>query len=70
MTAAPLPLFQTFEDRGSLRRLQKRREALLKRLHGLPPQSRKRAGLAYELSIVTTELIRFETQRDPGGRHV
>lgn len=57
-----LPLFAVTENREALRRLQERRNALLKRLQDLSPQSRKRAGLTYELSLVTAELLRQETR--------
>ncbi|TCT41172.1 hypothetical protein [Martelella mediterranea] len=68
MTASNLPLFTVTENREALKRLQERRNALLMRLQGLSPQSRKRAGLTYELSIVTTEIIRCETKND--GRNL
>ncbi|MBB4122935.1 hypothetical protein [Martelella radicis] len=68
MSASDLPLFSVTENRENLRRLQERRDALLKRLHALPPQSRRRAGLAYELAIVTTEMIQCEIKA--GGHHV
>ncbi|AJY46497.1 hypothetical protein [Martelella endophytica] len=70
MTNSALPLFRSVENRETLRRLEERRVALLKRLQALPPRSHKRVGLTHELSIVTTELIRRETIQYPGGRHV
>lgn len=60
-------LFQATENRDELKRLQQRREALLKRLQGLPPMSRKRAGLTDELSHVVTEMIAREMRCYPGG---
>jgi hypothetical protein len=62
MMAVSLPLFEATENRAELKRLQERREALLRRLQTLPPMSHKRVGLTYELRIVTTDMIRREAK--------
>tara|TARA_B100000427_G_scaffold254217_1_gene217724 strand:+ start:153 stop:380 length:228 start_codon:yes stop_codon:yes gene_type:complete len=62
MKSSDLPLFRLAENREALATLQERRSALLKRLHGLPPHSRLRAGLTYELSLVTAEQLRCEAK--------
>lgn len=72
MAAPQLPLFQLTENREALRSLQERRSALLKRLHGMPPHSRMRVAMTYQLTLVTAELLRAETRAFPdetkGGR--
>lgn len=54
----PLPLFRHSE----LKRLQERREALLKRLQHLRPMSHRRVGIQSRLCEITTEMLRLEKE--------
>ncbi|MBP1852705.1 hypothetical protein [Rhizobium halophytocola] len=56
-----LPLFRQAE----LKRLQERREALLKRLQHLRPMSHRRVGVQAKLCDITTELLRLEREERP-----
>ncbi len=53
-----LDLFQTVDNRAALKRLEERRNALLKSLQNAPPGSHRRWKIEARLCDVTTELMR------------
>ena len=59
---ADLPLFR----RAELTVLQERREALLKRIQGLRPNSHGRVELLGRLKVLTAEILALEIGK---GRH-
>lgn len=57
---ADLPLFR----RAELSVLQERREALLKRIQGLRPNSHGRVELLGRLKVLTAEILALETNKE------
>ena len=64
--AMSLPLFEATENRAELKRLQERREVLLKRLQAIKPSSHRRWKVEAQLCDVTTELMKRELRSYPG----
>ena len=62
-----LDLFQTVENRAALKRLEERRNALLKSLQNARPGSHRRWKMEARLCDVTTELMRRQMLDRPGG---
>ena len=63
-----LDLFQTVENRTALKRLEERRNALLKSLQNARPGSHRRWKIEARLCDVTTELMRRQLLDRSGGR--
>ncbi len=62
-----LDLFQTVENRAALKRLEERRNALLKSLQNARPGSHRRWKIQARLCDVTTELMRRQLLDQAGG---